>query len=124
LGQLCRREFGEGVHLVGFGVASGTVTAAREWGGSPETTALSPAHPESCEHFCRMARLPAFILPLRDPFHPDAREEFRTSRLERVIGAVYRPETERASHYFQSSLSDQFDEYVWFDRGTGLLPLT
>jgi protein-L-isoaspartate(D-aspartate) O-methyltransferase len=124
LGQLCRREFGDLVHLVGFGVASGTVTAAREWGGSPETTTLSPAHPESCEHLCRMARLPAFILPLRDPLHADAREELRTPRLQRAIGAVYRPQTELASHYFQSSLSDQFDEYVWFDRGTGLLPLT
>jgi protein-L-isoaspartate(D-aspartate) O-methyltransferase len=123
LGQLCRREFGESVHLVGFGVAHGTVTAAREWGGPPETTTLSPAHPESYEHLCRLARLPAFILPLRDPFHPEAREELRSPRLQRAIGAVYRPQTEMASHYFQSSLSDQFDEYVWFDRGTGVIPL-
>jgi len=123
LGQLCRREFGESAHLVGFGVACGTVTAAREWGGPPESATLSPAHPESYEHLCRLARLPAFVLPLRDPFHPEAREVLRASRLQRAIGAVYRPQTEMASHYFQSSLSDQYDEYVWVDRGTGLLPL-
>jgi erythromycin esterase-like protein len=123
LGQLCRREFGESVHLVGFGVAYGTVTAAREWDGPPETTTLKLAHPESYEHLCRLARLPAFVLPLRDPFHPEAREELGTPRLQRAIGAVYRPQTEMASHYFQSSLSDQYDEYVWFDRGSRLLPL-
>ena len=121
--QLCRREFGDSVHLVGFGVAYGTVTAAREWGGPPESTTLSLAHPESCEHLCRLARLPAFVPPLRDPGRPEMREALGTSRLQRAIGAVYRPQTEMASHYFQSSLSDQYDEYVWFDRGTGLLPL-
>jgi erythromycin esterase-like protein len=123
LGQLCRREFGDSVHLVGFGVAYGTVTAAREWDGPPETTTLNLAHPDSYEHLCRLARLPAFVLPLRDPFHPEAREELRTPRLQRAIGAVYRPQTEMASHYFQGSLSDQYDEYVWFDRGTRLLSL-
>ncbi len=124
LGQLCRRRFGEAAHLVGFGVASGTLTAAREWGGPPETATLSPAHPESWEHLCRTTRLSALVLPLRDPAHPDAREELRTPRLQRAIGAVYWPQAELASHYFQCSLADQFDEYVWFEQGTALLPVT
>jgi len=36
-------------------------------------------------------------------------------RPERFIGVIYRPDTERLSHYMDCSLSQQFDAYVWFD---------
>jgi erythromycin esterase-like protein len=39
----------------------------------------------------------------------------REPRLERAIGVIYRPETERASHYFQARLSDQLDAVLHFD---------
>ena len=44
-------------------------------------------------------------------------------RLERFIGVVYRPATERYSHYAGVSLLEQFDAYVWFDRTTAVTPL-
>jgi erythromycin esterase-like protein len=37
------------------------------------------------------------------------------TRLERFIGVIYRPGTERASHYSQAYLHNQFDAYIWFD---------
>ena len=44
-------------------------------------------------------------------------------RLERAIGVIYRPETERASHYFETNLPQQFDEYIWFDDTSAVTPL-
>ena len=69
------------------------------------------------------AAVPAFLLSLRHPIRETIREELRAPRLERAIGVIYRPESELASHYFQASLSRQFDEYVWFDRTSAVMPL-
>ena len=44
-------------------------------------------------------------------------------RLERAIGVIYKPETERASHYFPASLSNQFDLVVHVDETRALEPL-
>ena len=44
-------------------------------------------------------------------------------RLERAIGVVYRPHTERMSHYFQANMADQFDAVVHIDRTSALEPL-
>ena len=44
-------------------------------------------------------------------------------RLERAIGVIYRPETERASHYFHASLPAQFDAVLHFDRTRAVEPL-
>jgi putative phosphoribosyl transferase len=43
--------------------------------------------------------------------------------LERYIGVIYRPETERASHYSYAELSKQYDAFVWFDQTHALTPL-
>ena len=47
----------------------------------------------------------------------------REPMLERAIGVIYRPETERQSHYFQARLSDQFDAVVHFDETRAVEPL-
>ena len=47
----------------------------------------------------------------------------RQPRLERAIGVVYRPETERLSHYFRARLSDQFDAVLHFDQTRAVDPL-
>ncbi len=44
-------------------------------------------------------------------------------RLERAIGVVYRPETERISHYFHARLSKQFDAVLHFDETRAVEPL-
>ena len=51
---------------------------------------------------------------------PDA---LRSPRLERAIGVIYRPETERQSHYFQARVAEQFDAMIHVDRSTALVPL-
>lgn len=44
-------------------------------------------------------------------------------RLERAIGVIYRPDTERQSHYFHASLSSQFDAVLHFDHTSAVRPL-
>ena len=36
---------------------------------------------------------------------------------------IYRPETERWSHYSHATLSDQYDAFLWFDETTAVTPL-
>ena len=42
---------------------------------------------------------------------------------ERAIGVIYRPETERLSHYFEARLPDQFDAIIHLDETRALEPL-
>ena len=67
--------------------------------------------------------LPAFTLALRHPRRATVRDELIPPRLERAIGVVYRPDSERASHYFHASLPNQFDELIWFDETRAVEPL-
>jgi erythromycin esterase len=50
-------------------------------------------------------------------------EGMREPRLERAIGVIYRPETERMSHYFRARLPDQFDAVLHFDETRAVEPL-
>ena len=65
--------------------------------------------------------LPVFVLPLREL--GDLAEMLREPRLTRAIGVVYRPETERQSHYFHARLADQFDAVIHVDDSNALVPL-
>lgn len=64
-----------------------------------------------------------FLLDLREGIHDDLRHRLLAVRLERFIGVIYRPETERYSHYAECSLPQQFDAWVWFDQTTPVAPL-
>ena len=123
VGQLCREAFGDAAYLVGFGTHTGTVAAASDWGGEVEIKRVRPSHPRSYERLCHDSGVGRFLLPLRDPAHPDLRAELNEPRLERAIGVIYRPETELQSHYFPAVLPEQFDEYVWFDESEAVRPL-
>jgi protein-L-isoaspartate(D-aspartate) O-methyltransferase len=123
LGQLCRHGFGSATWIVGFGTDHGTVAAASEWDGPMAEMAVRPALAGSYEALCHETGLPAFLLSLRQPPREALADELEPNRLERAIGVIYRPETERASHYFEASLPNQFDEYVWFDRSSAVRPL-
>jgi erythromycin esterase-like protein len=54
---------------------------------------------------------------------PSAAEVLHGARLERAIGVVYRPQTERQSHYFQARLADQFDAVIHIDETRAVEPL-
>jgi erythromycin esterase-like protein len=120
VGQLVRERFGRSV-LVGFTTYSGTVTAASEWGGPHETKRVLPALPESYEALFHAAGIPKFLLIFSGDKSLSSR--FQTERLERAIGVIYMPETERASHYFHARLSDQFDAILHFDETRAVDPL-
>jgi len=121
VGQLMRERFGQDVASIGFTTHTGTVTAASDWDEPPERKNVRPSLPGSYERLFHDTGIPRFLLPLRD----DAAlaRALAPPRLERAIGVVYRPDTERGSHYFHARLSRQFDFVLHFDRTTALEPL-
>jgi protein-L-isoaspartate(D-aspartate) O-methyltransferase len=130
VGQLVREAYGGKAHLVGFGTHTGTVAAAHDWGEPMQVMDVRPSHPGSYESLCHEAGVRNFILPLREAAgaelreaHGALREMLLEPRLERAIGVIYRPETERQSHYFSASLPRQFDEWVWFDESSAVTPI-
>jgi erythromycin esterase-like protein len=121
VGQLVRERFGSEALLVGFTTYDGTVTAAHEWDGGAERMLVAPALPGSVEALFHGVALPRFFLPLRDP--GEVLGALREPRLERAIGVIYRPATERASHYFHARVAEQFDAVVHLDRTRAVEPL-
>ena len=122
IGHLCRQEFGCSAYLVGFGTNGGTVAAASDWDGPMEIKKVQPALPKSYERLCHAAGHSRFMLGLRGRAALTGAQGLGKPRLERAIGVVYRPETERASHYFHAILPQQFDEYIWFDDTRAVTP--
>ncbi len=122
LGHLCRRQYGDGAYLVGFGTHTGTVLAADDWGGEGHVKDVRPSHTESYEWLGHESGVERFFLPLRGA-DDSLVYELGHPRLERAIGVIYRPETELQSHYFPAVLPDQFDEWVWLDETRALTPL-
>lgn len=123
IGQLCRERFGRGAALIGFGTHTGTVLAATNWDEPGEVMAVRPSRPDSYEALCHDVGRERFLIDLRPDVHDILRAGLREPRLERYIGVVYRPETELMSHYARSSLPEQYDAFVWFDRTRAVTPL-
>jgi erythromycin esterase-like protein/predicted phosphoribosyltransferase len=121
LGQLARQTYGTRARLVGFTTYTGTVTAATDWDGPAHRRHVRPAIPGSYEDVCHAAGIPRFMLPLcTDATLASA---LHAPRLQRAIGVIYRPETERQSHYFHARLDEQFDYVVHFDETRAIEPL-
>jgi len=121
LGQLARERYGRDAFLVGFTTHHGTVTAASEWDAPAERKNVRAALDESYEALFHATGLGRFLLDLRTD-KPTA-EALRAPRLERAIGVIYRPDTERLSHYFKAQLPEQFDAVVHFDATRAAEPL-
>lgn len=118
LGQLARERHGDDAVLVGFTTYEGTVSAAASWGGAVERKRVRPALPESWEAAFHVVGMPRFLADAHDL--DDLSDEVR---LERAIGVLYLPRTERASHYFDASLARQFDVVIHVDRTRAVEPL-
>jgi erythromycin esterase-like protein len=114
VGQLARERHGDGVLLVGFTTFEGTVTAASAWGGEAERKRVRRALPGSWEERLHQTRAERFVFDTAG---------VRGRRLERAIGVVYLPETERRSHYFYADLGRQFDVILHVDRTEAVEPL-
>jgi erythromycin esterase-like protein len=121
LGQLARERYGEAAKLVGFTTYSGTVIAASEWGGVAEVKDVRPALPDSFEDVFHRTGVARFFLPLTG--EGSAARALNKRRLERAIGVIYRPDTERVSHYFNANLAAQFDAVIHFDDTHAVEPL-
>jgi erythromycin esterase-like protein/predicted phosphoribosyltransferase len=121
VGQLARERFGADVLSVGFSTYTGTVTAATDWDGPAHRRHVRPALAASYEQLFHETGLARFLLPLRTDL--DLASALAHPRLERAIGVLYRPESERRSHYFHARLSDQFDYIVHIDETRAVEPL-
>lgn len=121
VGQLVRQRYGRDAVLIGFSTYSGTVTAASSWGGPAERKQVRPALPESYESLFHDASPRRFMLNLRES--STAKNALQQEMLERAIGVIYLPQTERISHYFHARLSDQFDAVLHFDETRAVEPL-
>jgi erythromycin esterase-like protein len=121
VGQLVRERHGGDAILVGFTTYEGTVTAASNWDAPAERKRVRPALDNSFEALFHDVNLPRFLLTFRNTDH--AATALHEPMLERAIGVIYRPETERASHYFQARLSAQFDAVLHFDETRAVEPL-
>jgi erythromycin esterase-like protein len=118
VGQLVRERYGnDAVRIIGFTTHTGTVAAADDWGEAAKIKKVRPAHKDSYELIFHETDLPAFFLDLRDE---EIAEALSRPQLTRAIGVIYRPETERASHYFAARLSEQFDGIIHFDETTAV----
>jgi erythromycin esterase-like protein len=124
IGQLAKDRFGDEARLIGFGTHQGTVAAADDWDAPMKVKPVNPSLPESHERKSHETGVPRFLLDLREG-EADARlrAELMEPRLERFIGVIYRPDTERWSHYSEAILPRQFDAWVWFDETKAVTPL-
>ncbi len=121
IGQLCRERFGDQAALIGFGTHEGEVAAASEWNGELEIKTIRPSLEDSYETLFHQSGKSPFLLDMTDDC--EMRRKLLEPRLERFIGVIYRPETERLSHYMYASLPGQFDAFVWFNKSNPVAPL-
>ena len=121
LGQLIRQEYGDQCFLLGMTTYHGSVTASSDWDAPAEFKYVRPSVMDSYEEAMHAAEVPRFVLPLK--FNGLLRTALSKSRLSRAIGVIYRPATERQSHYFYVNLPQQFDAILHIDKTRAVKPL-
>ena len=121
VGQLVRDRYGADAVLVGFSTHRGWVTAATDWDDPPQCKRVLEGLAGSWEDVLHQAGTERFLLRLRG--NDALRSLAAPRRLQRAIGVIYRPDTERQSHYFHTRLPDQFDALIHIDETRALEPL-
>jgi erythromycin esterase-like protein len=121
VGQLVRQRYDNETLSIGFSTYTGTVTAARDWDTPAKRYQVRPGLPESWEALLHETGQGDFLFDL--PKLGMLADELREPRLQRAIGVIYRPETERFSHYVEVRLPDQFDILIHLDVTSALQPL-
>lgn len=119
VGQLVREMWPSETFIIGFTTYSGRVTAASEWGAPAERKRVRPALSGSYESALHAMQEPLMLIPTG----ASGNEALGDNRLERAIGVIYRPESERTSHWFHANLRSQFDAVIHVDTTTALDPL-
>lgn len=123
IGELCRTAFGRDAVLIGMATDHGQVAAADNWDEAMRIKDVLPSRPDSWEQLFQRCGLPASLTDWRGPGSHTLREQLAQPRLERAIGVIYRPRTERQSHYFRAVLAEQFDALVWFEKTSPVVPI-
>ena len=121
IGQLVFEAHGREALRVGFSTSHGTVTAASDWDEPAEYKNVNLPFPGSYEEVFHRVNHKNFLINLRE--NNSAVDLLMQPRLERAIGVIYRPMTERQSHYFQACLPEQFDFMIHIDNTTAVRPL-
>jgi erythromycin esterase-like protein len=121
IGQLVAEKYEKESLRVGFSTGRGTVTAASDWDEPAETKVINEPLSGSYEELFSRMRERHFFIDLREK--NDATRHLSHERLQRAIGVIYRPETERLSHYFYANLPRQFDFMIHINDTTALEPL-
>jgi erythromycin esterase-like protein len=121
VGQLVRERDPGQCRLIGFTTYTGTVTAADDWDAPADRKVVRPALPNSVEELFHQVGSKEFLLWF--DLAPPVADVLRAARLERAIGVIYRPQTERQSHYFQARVADQFDAVIHIDETRAVEPL-
>jgi erythromycin esterase-like protein len=125
IGQLARDKYGDKAVLVGFTTSQGTVSAATEWGGPVERKRVRAPLKNSWEELFQTVGTTMgvhnFLLTINDK--PEIKQALSQEKLERAIGVIYRPETERQSHYFYANLAEQFDAVIHYNTTRAVEPL-
>lgn len=121
IGQLVRQRYGKEAVLVGFSTFTGTVTAASAWDGPAERKHVRPALSGSYESLFHRSGNPNFLLLLDDG--TKVTNLLQQPRLQRAIGVIYMPQSERLSHYFHAQLPHQFDALLHLDETRAVEPL-
>jgi erythromycin esterase-like protein len=121
IGQLARERFGAAALSIGFTTHTGTVTAAVEWDSPPRRRHVRPSLAGSVEQLLHSAGMERLLLPLRTDL--DLAAALTPARLERAIGVLYLPESERRSHYFHARVAEQFDYLIHIDETRAVEPL-
>ena len=121
MGQLVRERHGGDCRNLGFTTYSGTVTAASNWGEPAERKRVRPALADSVEELFHQAGQKEFLISCAAS--SQAAQVLNVARLQRAIGVVYRPDTERQSHYFRARVAEQFDAVIHLDDTRAVEPL-
>ena len=120
VGQLVREQHSD-TYSIGFSTYEGFVTAATDWDTPALRRVIVPGFSESYEELFHHVPCKNFILNLTENETLD--HYLKIPRLQRAIGVIYRPETERYSHYYFTRLPYQFDTIIHLDKTTAVHPL-
>lgn len=121
IGQLVRSTYKDKALLIGFSTCRGTVLAADNWDEPARIKNINEPFPGSYEEIFHHVNYKDFLLDLRE--NNAAVDGLMTARLQRAIGVIYRPDTERHSHYFRCCLPEQFDFMIHYDETHAVEPL-
>jgi erythromycin esterase-like protein len=100
IGPLCKENYGEQALTIGCGTYPGSVAVAHSWGGDINVIPIRPGLRGSVEELMHSTGEKRFLLNLRKGVCDEKlRQALVEQKLERFIGVIYSPETERQSHY-------------------------